>query len=142
MVRITYLQFNLLLFTALLMILKIGFLNECEYGLLIICGWYYLYFSTWNYYKLTKLPSLTGCLWTALRNEKKLHPRWCFCKEQFLLDFFTSKSKNRIENLPIFYIYLNFSPIITNNFRISNSYEIRTKLFRLLIFQRRLISTH
>ena len=104
MVRITYLQFNLLLFIPLLMILKNGFLNECEYGLLIICGWDYLYFSTWNYYKLIKLPSLTGCLWTALRNEKKLHPRMCFCKEQFLPDFFTSNSKNRIENLPIFYI--------------------------------------
>ena len=96
----------------------------------------------WNYWKISKLPSPTGWLWTALRNEKKLHPRMCFCKEQFLLNFFPSKSKNTSENLRIIFNLLNFCSIIKNNFRISNSYEIRTKLFQLLIFQRRSISKH
>ena len=32
---------------------------------------------------VTKLPSLTGWVWTALRNEKMLHPRGGFSKYVF-----------------------------------------------------------
>ena len=65
-----------------------------------------------------------------------------FFKERFLLDFFSSKSKNRFLNLLFSYCKLSFSQIIENIFRITYSNEIRTKLFRLLIFQRRLILTN
>ena len=60
-----------------------------------------------------------------------------FLKERFLLDFLSSKSKNRLLNLLFFHSKPTFCPIIENIFKITVSYEIKTKLFRLLIFQRR-----
>ena len=115
--------------------------NNIKMGLFFSVCWFYVFdiiiWVSHKYWIYSLITFSTRVSLNCIKKWKKARLPMVFFKERFLLDFFSSKSKNRFLNLLFFYSKPTFCPIIENIFKISVSYEIKTKLFRLLILQRR-----